>query len=161
MRFAVAVIAVLVMAILWPAVLTMGQPDEEPPEITGVQVFLIGETWFQVTWETDEPALGGVEWGLDRDLGTVQFEEGGDLTTSHHLNVTGLRRGTEHFAVIFATDSSNNTGYSEVLQIGTFPIGEEERFWSVWGLPIGLIAIMLALIALVVAWNRLRPGRVD
>lgn len=146
---------VLLVSVLSSDVAT-AQDDDDPPAILEVECYLIGETWFTMSWETDEPALGGVEWGLDGGLGQVVYEEGETLGTEHFLNVTGLERGTEHFYVIFATDASNNTGYSEMWVVATYPLGWEERFWNTWGWYTVTIVILVVLIIAVAVKNHLR-----
>ena len=130
--------------------------DDDPPAILEVEGYLIGETWFTISWETSEPALGGVEWGLDESLGQVVHEEGETLRTEHFLNVTGLERGTEHFYVIFATDASNNTGYSEMWEVATYPLGWKERFWNTWGWYTVAVVVLIALIIAVSVNNHLK-----
>ena len=132
------------------------QTDEHPPIIQDLKVHVIGETWFTVSWTTDEPALGGVEWGRDQDFGQVHHEEGDIPSTEHHMNVTGLTRGTLYFVRIFATDESNNTGYSETWQLGTFPVGMEERTLEQWGWYIATVVVLSSMIAGLALWNHLR-----
>jgi hypothetical protein len=135
---------------------TLAQEDKEPPVISEIEVHLIGETWFTISWRTDEPAQGGVEWGLGADLDQVQDEEVSTLRTDHHLNVTGLSRGTNHFVRVFATDESNNTGYSGTWQLGTFPIGVDEWFLGTWGWYIALVVVLVTLIVGLSVWYHLR-----
>lgn len=134
----------------------MAQSDEDPPAILDEEFHVIGETWFTVSWETDEPAMGGIEWGFNSELGQVQYEEGETLRMEHHMNVTGLRKGAVHFVVIFATDGSNNTGYSEMWQVDTYPLGWEERFWNTWGWYVVALVILVALIIAVAVVNHLK-----
>ena len=132
------------------------EPDVEPPVISEVSFYLIGETWFTVGWTTSEPALGGVEWGRGQELDHVAEEEG-EPRTDHFLNVTGLTRGSDHRVRIFATDGSNNTGYSGEWTVSTYPVGWEERFWSRYATYVLATITLAAVVALAfLAWERWR-----
>jgi hypothetical protein len=115
---------ILLVAISQSAVPAAGN-DGEPPVISEINVAIIGETFFVVEWRTDVPAKGGVEWGRTKDYGNVA-EEGGDLTTTHSLNVTGMIRATDYHFRIYATDADNDTGRSEDFLISTYPSGGED-----------------------------------
>ncbi len=153
------VVMLLLVTCIAPSV--PSQPDTDPPVIHDLKVHVIGETWFTVSWTTDEPALGGVEWGRGQDLGQVQHEEGDVLRMEHHMNVTGLTRGTSYFVRVFATDGSNNTGHSDVWQLDTFPLGMEEWTLEHWGWYIATVVILTSLAVGMVAWNRskVRTGK--
>ena len=124
--------------------------------VSEVSFHLIGETWFTVSWTTSEPALGGVEWGRGQELDRVAREEG-EPRTDHFLNVTGLTKGSDHQVRIFATDDSNNTGYSEQWTVSTFPYGWEERFWPWYGTyVVATLVIAAAIAAILLVWERRR-----
>jgi len=81
--------------------------DCQGPAITGVTVVDIGPDRATVTFETDEPALATVRYGLD--CGTLDDSVTGDkLTTAHSLTVTGLGYGTQYFLAIDAVDGQGN-----------------------------------------------------
>ena len=121
--------------------------DEEPPVIEAVRFDTIGETWFTVGWTTSEPAHGGVEWGRDETFGNMVEEEPA-FSRHHYLNVTGLNRDSYYSVRIIATDESNNTGFSEIWSVGTYPIGWEDRF--LWNYGWSIIAILVAITTVVI-----------
>ena len=104
--------------------------DPFPPRISGVKVTTIGETWFEVAWETNEPAKGGIEWGLKGYSNVTNEFEG--FVTDHLLNVTGLKRGTEYHFRVFAVDLSGNEARSEGFTVGTYPFEEDDGGYSLW-----------------------------
>ncbi len=114
--------------------------DEVPPAVVGVRVLNIGEQWFEVTWETNEPTKGGVEWGRTDEYGNTA-QALGSFETVHYLNVTGLERDTLYHFRVFAKDLGGNIGYGDDLEIGTFPYGAADE---------GLSSFTWAIIAMVI-----------
>jgi hypothetical protein len=94
--------------------------DRVPPVIYGVKVTTAGETWFEVEWETDEPAHGGILWGRDKTYGN-DVEEFEGFVKDHLLNVTGLKRDTLYHFRVYAVDLEGNRGEGKDLTVGTFP----------------------------------------
>jgi len=92
--------------------------DTTPPNVTAVRVLVIGETWFTVEWTTDEPSIGGVQYGQDLVYDRYANETGA-LATQHFVNVTGLRKDSTYDFRVFAKDVSNNTGYGPTMSVGT------------------------------------------
>jgi hypothetical protein len=123
--FSMMTMVILIM-LSWSSLVTTAEPDTEPPVITFLERGLVAETWAHFYWATDEPALGGLEWGRTSSYENI-VRETGNYSTEHYINLTGLKRGTEYQIRIFATDEANNTGYFE-LELGTFPIGVEEEW---------------------------------
>lgn len=107
-----------VILLLASACLTVEGADTAPPNVTGVRVLVIGETWFTVEWTTDEPSLGGVQYGQDLVYDRYANETG-PITTHHSLNVSGLRKDSVYDFRVFARDGDNNTGYGPAMSVGT------------------------------------------
>jgi hypothetical protein len=148
-------IATLLLTVYMASVvpLVVHAQDGEPPIVSDVHVDVIGETWFTVGWTTSEPSHGGVEWGRGDALANVAEEEPG-LRMYHFMNVTGLTRGEDHQVRIFAVDESNNTGYSDIWTVGTFPIGWEDRLvlehgWLIITVLVAVVAILAVIIIVV------------
>jgi hypothetical protein len=120
--------------------------DELPPKLYSIRVTTIGETWFEVAWETNEPAKGGVEWGLKKGYGNVSNEFEG-FVTDHLLNVTGLEKGTEYHFRVFAEDLNGNEAVSGDFIVGTYPLGEDEG-----GVSLGTWLIIIAIVVVPIVY---------
>lgn len=85
---------------------TAAAPDQSPPVISGVLVSEIGNDSAVISWRTDEPAAGLVEYGsgdaTDRSLSARRF------SLDHSLRLTGLSPGTTYRFRITATDPAGN-----------------------------------------------------
>jgi hypothetical protein len=74
---------------------TIATPDS-------VRVTEAGTSTLTISWVTDVPATGGVEYGLTRDLGS-EVAETSAASTQHTLTLTGLRSSTSYFLRAYAT----------------------------------------------------------
>jgi len=145
-----------VILLLASACLTVEGADTVPPNVTGVRVLVIGETWFTVEWTTDEPSLGGVQYG--RDLVYDRWaNETGAPSTQHFVNVTGLSRDTIYDFRVFSKDDSNNTGYGPAMSVGT--TGGDDAGQGGKVATALFIAIPLALASALVYYHHLRRMR--
>jgi serine/threonine-protein kinase len=82
-------------------------PDTTPPVISQVKVAgYTGET-ATITWETDEDAVGQVEYGTSNAYGKPATTDG-ELTTSHSIELTGLQPNTTYHFRVKARDRSEN-----------------------------------------------------
>ena len=134
-------LTILVLICLGPIMIAEdNDAQHQPPGVVHVRVGNIGETWFEVSWETTGPTLGGVEWGR-RDSYGNWTNETGSYSTEHTLNVTGLKKGTNYHFRIFAKNLNGAEGYSSDQSIGTFPLGLDEG-----GLSVGTWAIVIAVV---------------
>ena len=99
-----------------PTVITIGADttitasfdlDETPPQIGGGAA-LADETFASISWETDEPSTGRVEYGLTAsyDFG---FVESGALSTDHAVDLVDLSPGTLYHYRVIAEDELGNT----------------------------------------------------
>jgi chitodextrinase len=80
--------------------------DTTPPQISGVSV-VEADTSAQVSWSTDEPATGVVEYGATAAYGATSPMS--TLGTAHAVTVTGLAADTTYHYRIVATDAAGNT----------------------------------------------------
>ena len=129
--------------------------DEVPPVVVGVRVLNVGEKWFEVTWETNEPTKGGVDWGrTDKYSNTVNAL--GSFETVHYLNVTGLDKGTLYHFRVFAEDLGGNVGHGDDVKVGTFPYEAEGEGLSSWTW--GIIAIVVIVLLFYVLFLRPTGG---
>jgi serine/threonine protein kinase len=106
--------------------LTTLQPDTKPPVISKVKVAkYTGET-ATITWETDEDAIGQVEYGTTDaygELGTLDA----DLATNHGVGLTGLQPNTTYHFRIKARDGKGNEAWSDDYTFTTWFV---EKGWT-------------------------------
>jgi hypothetical protein len=148
MRRALAVLMAVVFLASMAGVVIDGVSGQDvvPPRVTGVRVTTIGETWFEVEWQTDEPAHGGIEWGRKKAYGNVSEEFEG-FVTDHLLNVTGLKKGKLYHFRVYAVDLEGNEGHSNDITVGTYPYGEDDD-----GISLGASLVIALIIAVPVVY---------
>lgn len=89
--------------------LSASTPDTTPPQISAISA-TPAATRATVTWTTDEPARGTVEYGTTTAYGSRV--ESTTLATSHSHSLTGLAPGTTYNYRVRATDSAGNASTS-------------------------------------------------
>jgi len=77
------------------------------PVITNVNVTNITDDSAIITWDTNVPASGTVEYGLTTAYGNTKTGAGG--VTKHSVTLTGLEKGTTYNYKVISTDSENRT----------------------------------------------------
>jgi len=127
--------------------------DTEAPIITlQAERCVISETWAHIYWETNEPAIGGIEWGLTNQYGN-SAKESGTYTTQHFINITDLTRDTNYNVLIFATDPSNNTGYFSFI-LGSYPSGLETTIDYFIIIAAVVIIVLFLIITVILIYRR-------
>jgi hypothetical protein len=97
---------------------TMRTPDTTPPVISNVRVSGITDKLAVVTWETDEPADGAVEYGTTASYGSTATHTG--LGTLHELTLLNLKASsTYHFRVKSRDATGNGPSASRDLNFTT------------------------------------------
>jgi len=97
---------------------TAMNPDIIPPTISNIRVTNITNTSATISWLTNEPAQGVVEYGIDALYGR-------NVTTrmyllNHSITLTGLAPGiTYHYRINLSMDSSGNIAPSSADQTFT------------------------------------------
>lgn len=84
--------------------------DEDPPEITNVQVIDVEEDSVTITWDTDEDADSIVNYGLKEDYGIVRDPE--TDKTSHSITLENLEPGRVYHFRVVSSDEDGNQGIS-------------------------------------------------
>ncbi len=97
-------------------------PDAAGPFITGVQTERASNA-LRISWYTDEPADGEIQYGLTPSYGGSVGH--GGAFTYHILNVPGLVPDTEYNFRIRGTDERANTGASGNFVTTTLPATED------------------------------------
>jgi hypothetical protein len=92
-------------------------PDATPPVMSSVEA-VPGFTEIEVTWTTDEPAIGTVQYGLTQafELGPVTVA---GARTQHSIAAAGLRPDTTYWVRVTSTDPSGNVAVSPGMQVKT------------------------------------------
>lgn len=80
--------------------------DTTPPAISNVRVSDITESSARITWSTDEPATGQVEYGPTSNNSTLKSEAG--PITAHSIDLTALEADTTYKFTIKSKDPSGN-----------------------------------------------------
>ena len=80
--------------------------DLTPPAISNVKIGGVTDRLAVVSWETDEPADGIVEFGTDTTYGRTVSHTG--LLRLHELTLTGLVASTVYHLRVRSTDGSGN-----------------------------------------------------
>ena len=91
--------------------LRIGNPDDYPPEITGITVTNLGETNAWVAWATGIPTDGQVEYGLSTNYGLSSVHDP-VFRTNHLHELTGLDKGTVYHYRVISTGTNGLTAYS-------------------------------------------------
>jgi hypothetical protein len=82
------------------------EPDVTPPRITAGPDAAPTDCHARITWTTDEPALGTVDWGESESL--PRHAEGSGAVREHAVDIAPLQPATEHRFQVAATDAAGN-----------------------------------------------------
>ncbi len=84
------------------------QPVETtPPVISEIKADSNSDISATITWLTDKPATGQVDYGKTKDYGLSAISNDG-LATSHKVRMTGLEPNTTYYFSIRSTDKCGN-----------------------------------------------------
>jgi hypothetical protein len=109
-----------------PPETTTPPPDTTAPVISKVTVAgYTGET-ATITWETDEDAIGQVEYGTTEVYGKLAATDG-EFTANHSVELTGLQPKTNYHFQVRSTDKSGN---EIVSGDNTFNSGVSQKDWK-------------------------------
>ncbi|MFQ5863883.1 MAG: cohesin domain-containing protein [bacterium] len=97
----------------------LGGSDATPPSITaGPFVDVVTSTAARISWITNEPSTGVLQYGTDTSYGST--EESSQLTTAHSIRMSGLNLATTYHFRVGVTDANNNgPNYTGDLQFTT------------------------------------------
>jgi hypothetical protein len=86
--------------------------DTTPPLIKDVSISSETETSAVITWTTNEPATGDIEYGKETDYGLTASSA--DLTTDHSLTLSNLESNTAyHFRVTSGDEAGNQASSAD------------------------------------------------
>ncbi len=102
---------------------TTSGTDSSYPEISGAGTSSIADSYILVTWKTDEPASGEVDYSIGKDmLGTVS--QGNSLTIWHTVKVDGLTPDTEYFLKLRSKDTGGKESTQDLPSVKTLSMVE-------------------------------------
>jgi phosphodiesterase/alkaline phosphatase D-like protein/ribosomal protein S27E len=135
---------------------TPSGPDKRPPVISDVTVSGINDTRAVISWRTDEPADGTVEFGTSTIL--RENRTNALLTMNHSFTLSGLRPGTTyHFRILSRDESGNLATTGGDLRFNTTgtasPSPVPSSAWSSPAAQWPLMALLVVIVALAAsAW---------
>ena len=100
-----------------------GQEATAPPAIRSIRVANVRDTTFTVSWVTDVPATGTIQWGLDSGTipATIAPDKRGatGTFTTHFVTVSGLTPATRYrFDVVSGPTTDTNGGAHFLVTTG-------------------------------------------
>jgi TRAP-type C4-dicarboxylate transport system substrate-binding protein len=121
------IVALLVFAGIYYFVIRPGGLVQPAPSgdikafvVENILATSIAEDSASITWSTDEPATGSVEYGENESFSASSpLDE--MLTTEHNISLTDLDPNTTYFYRVRSQDSSGNEVISETYQLTTLP----------------------------------------
>jgi len=97
--------------------------DSTAPVISGITVSDVSTSGAKITWSTNEPSTGQVEYGSTSSYGSLSALNSA-LTTSHSVSLTGLDEATTYHFRVVSEDEAGNPAHSTdwTLQTDSSPI---------------------------------------
>jgi peroxiredoxin len=102
---------------------TTSGTDSSYPEISGAGTSALTDTSILVTWKTDEPAGGEVDFSIGKDL-TGTESQGSSLTIWHTVKLDGLMPDTEYNLKIRSKDASGKESVQDLPPVKTLSVVE-------------------------------------
>jgi peroxiredoxin len=97
---------------------TTSGTDASYPEISGAGTSSITDSSILVTWKTDEPASGQVDFSIGNDVkGTVS--QGNSMNIWHTVKLDGLMPDTRYSLKLRSRDASGKEAIQELLSVKT------------------------------------------
>lgn len=104
---------------------TAPAPDTRPPNLSGISSNNLSGNSTQISWGTDEPATGQVEYGETSAYGNLS-PLNQTLSTGHQFILTALQPGIQYHYRVISTDGSGNTTASDNTTFTSMPHTAEE-----------------------------------
>lgn len=105
--------------------------DCQGPNISNVNVPVIGGTSASVAFDTDELASSVIQYGLS--CGSLLSNAPGGSATSHLVNVGGLVQLTQYFFTVTATDAAGNSTVADNAgACYTFTTVDQPDYFTEW-----------------------------
>ena len=94
--------------------------DGDPPAISNINVFSIGESTVTICWHTDKPSDSSVEYGTDTSYGNVTNVDE-TLKTIHNVLLIGLDPDTGYSCRVISRDANGFRSVSSNKTFRTIP----------------------------------------
>ena len=104
--------------------LTSATPDTTAPTISNLKVVGVTDTLAIITWNTNEPALGIIEYGTSQAYGQIAVTERYEMV--HRVIITGLKPDTMYYLIVRAIDVVGN-GPTTSDDLGFFTLKVPDR----------------------------------
>ncbi len=90
--------------------------DEAPPVILNVEIMHLTDSTALIYWETDEPGNSLVQFDVSSQAwgDYAHCANDSEMTTTHHVTITGLQPETSYFYRVASTDAHGNGPFSDV-----------------------------------------------
>ena len=79
----------------------------QPPVISGIVADTNSDISATISWLTDKPATGQVDYGTTKEYGLSAVADGG-LVTTHNIHVAGLKPNTTYYFLVRSADACGN-----------------------------------------------------
>ncbi|KKU82572.1 MAG: hypothetical protein UY09_C0011G0009 [Parcubacteria group bacterium GW2011_GWA2_47_8] len=93
---------------------TKEAPDRKPPSIFDVKITAVTSNAISLTWQTDEPSIGQVQYSKDTTYNQSSPLESIYVTTPHGANIGGLEAGKTYHYRVYAKDAAGNESTTAV-----------------------------------------------
>jgi len=97
---------------------TTSSTDSSYPEISGAGTSSITDSSVLVTWKTDEPASGEVDFGLDNNSLSM-VSQGSSLSIWHTVKLDGLMPDTQYYLKLRSKDASGKESSQDLAPVKT------------------------------------------
>jgi len=99
-------------------VFTASINDMSYPEISSISVGFITDSSITVTWKTDEPTTGEVDYGVTKEY-TGTASQGDKMSIWHTVRVDGLKSGTLYYLKLRSKDVGGRETVQEIEPVKT------------------------------------------
>ena len=99
-------------------VFTASINDMSYPEISSISVGFITDSSITVTWKTDEPTTGEVDYGVTKEY-TGTASQGDKMSIWHTVRVDGLKSGTLYYLKFRSKDVGGRETVQEIEPVKT------------------------------------------
>lgn len=106
---------------------TTSSKDTGYPEISGAGTSSITDTAMLITWKTDEPATGEVDYGLDTNYRNTA-SRGHELSIWHTVKIDGLLPETQYYLKLRSKDAAGKESAQELPPAKTLSLVESGPF---------------------------------
>jgi len=99
-------------------ILTTSSQDTTYPEISGISTGFITDSSITVSWKTDEPATGDIDYGTSREYKDTA-SQGSNLSIWHTVKIEGLKPDTLYYLKLRSRDASGKETAQELEAVKT------------------------------------------